>query len=95
MVVHNGDLVRRVHMTHMITDPVLADPSFNYVRVTEIYTEVQRKNQGETVLLAGDGEDESKLLVDSIAATIDQNFGQGYCTLDDVAGAKQIVVLVF
>ena len=63
------------------------------VRVTEIYTEVQRKNQDETVLLAGDGEDELKLLVDSIAATIDQNFGQGYCTLDDVAGAKQIVVL--
>ena len=92
VVVHNGDLVRRLHMTQTITDPVLADSSFDDARVTEIYTEVQRKNQDETVLLAGDGEDELKLLVDSITAAIDQKFGQGYCTLDDVAAAKLIVV---
>ena len=92
MVVHNGDLVRRVHMTHTIKDPVLADSSFDDARVTEIYTEVQHRNQDETVLLAGDGEDELKLLVDSITAAIDQKLGQGYCALDDVAAAKQIVV---
>ena len=92
VVVHNGDLVRRVHMTHMIKDPVLADSSFDDARVTEIYTEVQHRNQDETVLLAGGGEDELKLLVDSITAAIDPKLGQGYCALDDVAAAKQIVV---
>ena len=95
VVVHNGDfIVHRVHMTHMITDPVLADLSFNDTHVTEIYTEVQHRNQDETVLLAGNGKDELKLLVDSITAAIDQKFGQGYCTLHDVASAKQIMVLV-
>ena len=78
-------------MTHTITDPVLADPSFDDARVTEIYMEVQHRNQDETVLLAGDEEDELKLRVDSITAAIDQKFGQGYCALDDVAAAKQIV----
>ena len=92
VVVHTGDLIRRVHMTQTIADPVLADSSFDDARVTGIYTEVQHRNQDETVLLAGDGEDELKLLVDSIAVGIDQKLGQGYCTLDDVAAAKQIVV---
>ena len=77
---------------HMITDPVLADSSFDDAPVTEIYMEVQHRNQDETMLLAGDEEDELKLLVDSITAAIDQKFGQGYCALDDVAAAKQIVV---
>ena len=45
VVVHNGDLVRRLHRTHTITDPVLADSSFDDAHVTEIYTEVQCKNQ--------------------------------------------------
>ena len=92
VVVHNGDLIRRVHMIQTIADPVLADSSFDDARVTAIYTEVQHRNQDETVLLAGDGKDELKLLVDSIAVAIDQKLGQGYCTLDDVAAAKQIVV---
>ena len=44
-LVHNGDLIRRVHMTQTITDPVLADLSFDDAHVTEIYMEVQCKNQ--------------------------------------------------
>ena len=40
-----------------------------------------RTKQDETVLLVGDGEDELKLFVDSIAVAIDQKLGQGSCTI--------------
>ena len=38
VVVHDGDLVRRVHMTHTIKDRVLADSSFDDARVTRKFT---------------------------------------------------------
>ena len=53
VVAQNGDFVHHVHMTHMITDPVLADSSFSHACVTEIYTDVQHKSKMQLCCLLG------------------------------------------